>query len=154
MNSSEIAHPKADQLEPSALSIIHFNDVYDIQPGNSEPKAGAAYFKTLLDRYRMESTLTLFSGDVFAPSLLSSEYKGENMIKPLNSFKIDLACFGNHDLDYELEHVTQLIKKTNFPWLLSNVYDKRTERRLADGEEYKIIEKGGFKIGIFSLAEE
>lgn len=53
MNSSEIAHPKADQLEPSALSIIHFNDVYDIQPGNSEPKAGAAYFKTLLDRYRM-----------------------------------------------------------------------------------------------------
>lgn len=55
------------------------------------------------------------------------------MIKPLNSFGIDLACFGNHDLDYSLDHVKYLIGKTNFPWLLSNVYDTRTKRRLAEG---------------------
>ena len=55
------------------------------------------------------------------------------MIKPLNSFGIDLACFGNHDLDFQIEHVIKLVKQTNFPWLLSNVYDKRTERRLAEG---------------------
>ena len=117
-----------------SLSILHFNDVYDIQPGNKEPKGGAAYFKAMLDKYRLNSTVTLFSGDAFAPALLSSEYEGENMIKPLNSFKIDVACFGNHDLDYELDHVVKLIGKTNFPWLLSNVYDKRTSRRLAEGE--------------------
>lgn len=61
------------------------------------------------------------------------------MITPLNSFKIDLACVGNHDLDYELEHVKHLKSLTNFPWLLSNVHDKRTGTRLADSEEYKII---------------
>lgn len=55
------------------------------------------------------------------------------MIKPLNEFGIDLACFGNHDLDYELEHVMKLVSKTNFKWLLSNVYDVRTHRRLAEG---------------------
>lgn len=76
------------------------------------------------------------------------------MIKPLNAFGIDLACFGNHDLDYELEHVAKLIKMTNFPWLLSNVYDRRTGKRLADGEEYKILTVNGIKIGIFSLAEK
>lgn len=32
------------------FTIFHFNDVYDIQPEKKEPKAGAAYFKTLLDR--------------------------------------------------------------------------------------------------------
>ena len=26
------------------LSIIHFNDIYDIQPHLKEPKGGAAYF--------------------------------------------------------------------------------------------------------------
>jgi hypothetical protein len=41
---------------------------------------------------------------------------------------------------------------TNFPWLLSNVFDKRTERRLADALEFKVIDKNGIKIGFFSLA--
>ena len=76
------------------------------------------------------------------------------MIKPLNSFGIDLACFGNHDLDYELQHVTELVSKTNFKWLLSNVYDVRTHRRLAEGGQFEIIVRNGVKIGIFSLAEK
>jgi 5'-nucleotidase len=53
------------------------------------------------------------------------------MVKPLQAFGIDLACYGNHDLDYQLEHVMDMTKRTGFPWLLSNVYDKRTQRRLA-----------------------
>jgi 5'-nucleotidase len=55
------------------------------------------------------------------------------MVKPLQSFGIDLACYGNHDLDYELEHVMDMTKRTGFPWLLTNIYDKRTGRTLADG---------------------
>lgn len=76
------------------------------------------------------------------------------MVKPLQAFGIDLACYGNHDLDYELEHVMDMVKRTGFPWLLSNVYDRRTQRRLADGLEYQILNKNGLKIGVFSLAEE
>ena len=55
------------------------------------------------------------------------------MVKPLNAFGIDLACYGNHDFDYELEHVLEkLTGKTNFPWLLSNIYNKNTGRRLGE----------------------
>ena len=43
---------KQEDQEECKLSILHFNDVYDIQPGNKEPKAGAAFFKSLIDRYR------------------------------------------------------------------------------------------------------
>lgn len=75
------------------------------------------------------------------------------MVKPLQAFGIDLACFGNHDLDFELEHVMDMIKRTGFPWLLSNVYDRRTQRRLAEGLEYFIFNKNGIRIGVFSLAE-
>jgi 5'-nucleotidase len=76
------------------------------------------------------------------------------MVKPLQAFGIDLACYGNHDLDFELEHVMDMTKRTGFPWLLSNVYDKRTQRRLAEGLESFILHKNGLKIGVFSLAEE
>ena len=59
-------------MKNETFSVLHFNDVYDLQPEQNEPKAGAAYFKALLDRYRKQNTLTLFSGDVFAPSVLSA----------------------------------------------------------------------------------
>lgn len=63
---------QAEQEE--LLTIFHFNDVYNIQPGQVEPKGGAAYFNTLLHREKQKYKhhLTLFSGDAFSPSLLST----------------------------------------------------------------------------------
>ena len=31
-------------IKGDTLSIIHFNDIYDLQPHLKEPKGGAAYF--------------------------------------------------------------------------------------------------------------
>ena len=54
------------------LTILHFNDVYNVEPQKLEPAGGAArmahYVKTLHD----ENPLVLFSGDALNPSL--SEY--------------------------------------------------------------------------------
>lgn len=83
------------------IRVIHFNDVYDIDPGEKDPIGGVARFKTAVDAHRNDKTLTLFSGDVFSPSLLSQTYKGEQMVVPINSLNIDVACLGNHDLDFE-----------------------------------------------------
>ena len=54
------------------------------------------------------------------------------MIKPLNSFKIDVACLGNHDLDYDYDYVMELKNLTNFPWLLTNIFDKKTDKIFAE----------------------
>jgi 2',3'-cyclic-nucleotide 2'-phosphodiesterase (5'-nucleotidase family) len=58
------------------LTIFHFNDVYNVQPYSKEPKAGAAYFNSLLQREKKkyQQVLTLFSGDAFSPSLISTEF--------------------------------------------------------------------------------
>lgn len=63
------------------LRILHFNDVYDIQPDTREPVGGFARFRTVLERYNEKvgggsTTLTLFSGDAFNPSLESIFTKG------------------------------------------------------------------------------
>ena len=53
------------------LNIIHFNDVYNIEENEKEPKAGAARFVTLLEHLKQSSqnpTLILFSGDAISPS--------------------------------------------------------------------------------------
>ena len=48
------------------------------------------------------------------------------MVFPMNEFKVDVACLGNHDFDYPLDVVKDLFGKTNIPWMLSNVYDADT----------------------------
>ena len=65
------------------LRILHYNDVYHVEPGSREPMGGLARFKTLCsyyqndDQFKGQSELmTFFSGDAFNPSLESSITKG------------------------------------------------------------------------------
>ena len=57
-----------DSRRRDALTILHFNDVYNIEGREKEPVGGAARFKTCLDKYRYLNPLTLFSGDALSPS--------------------------------------------------------------------------------------
>ena len=51
------------------LTILHFNDVYNLDEGQAEPVGGVARFKTALESFASEDPLILFSGDLFQPSL-------------------------------------------------------------------------------------
>ena len=53
----------------NVLTILHFNDVYNIEEKTNEPVGGIARFKTALDSFANLNPLILFSGDLFEPSL-------------------------------------------------------------------------------------
>merc|ERR1712007_368997 len=142
------------------MTILHFNDVYNVDPGKTEPVGGVARFVTKVRQLRAESlvrgepeAVTLFSGDVFNPSLTSTVTKGKHMVSALNAIGIQIACFGNHDFDFGVDKLIKLAADTNFPWLMSNVVDKGTGRPLADGEVTRTMDFGGRKIGVIGLVE-
>lgn len=55
---------------PTILSILHFNDVYNIDSNtNVEPIGGAARFCTAIKSLAHLDPLVLFSGDAFSPSM-------------------------------------------------------------------------------------
>lgn len=56
------------QASKDSLTILHFNDVYNIEGRDREPVGGAARFKTCLDKFSYLRPLTLFSGDALSPS--------------------------------------------------------------------------------------
>ncbi len=68
------------------LKLVHFNDVYNVDPNNIEPKAGAARFLTAVDYVKNEQPcMVLFSGDCFSPS--SRKTLNQSLIKMfLNTF--------------------------------------------------------------------
>jgi 5'-nucleotidase len=74
----------AGEASPPDFRILHYNDVYHLDPSSAEPVGGVARFVTLCREYRdgerfqgQPKLVTLFSGDVFNPSLESSITKGK-----------------------------------------------------------------------------
>lgn len=69
---------------PPDLRLLHYNDVYHLDPSSAEPVGGFPRFITLCKEYQQgkqyegqPKALTLFSGDVFNPSLESTVTKGQ-----------------------------------------------------------------------------
>lgn len=67
------------------LTIIHFNDIYNVESNSSrEPIGGAARFLTAIKSFKHLNPLILFSGDAFSPSMRKSNdsIPNRNKIKP------------------------------------------------------------------------
>lgn len=148
------ASRKDTGVEPD-LTIIHFNDVYDIFPSESEPVGGAARFAKLVkDQCQGECRpLILFSGDCLNPSTLSAFTKGEHMVPIMNTIGVDVAALGNHDFDFGIQELEKRMAEFEFPWIISNVLDSRTKKPLAGAEESVELEYNGMKLGIIGLVE-
>lgn len=83
---------RAEAGSPPDLRILHYNDVYHVDPASAEPIGGLARFITLCkeyqegDRFRdLPKLLTFFSGDAFNPSLESTVTKGTVTCSPLGA---------------------------------------------------------------------
>ncbi|XP_030369481.1 uncharacterized protein LOC115620395 isoform X2 [Scaptodrosophila lebanonensis] len=145
---------KMTEGEDKPLTILHYNDVYNIESMNEhEPVGGAARFATAMKSYAHLNPLVLFSGDAFSPSMLSTFTQGEQMVPVLNHVGTDCAVFGNHDFDHGLDVLVNLIKKTDFPWLMSNVVDNETGRPLGGGKISHFILHNQISIGLIGLVE-
>ncbi|KAK1989907.1 5'-nucleotidase domain-containing protein [Colletotrichum falcatum] len=149
--------------EPVALRILHLNDVYHLESSSAEPVGGVARFVTAVNEYRSHERfegqpelVTLFSGDVFNPSLESSVTKGEHMVPILNKIGIDCSCVGNHDFDFGVKQFEALTAKCNFPWLLANVLDPALSENVPLGNAkhtHMLTASNGIKIGLVGLGE-
>ncbi|EHA48001.1 flagellar associated protein [Pyricularia oryzae 70-15] len=152
-----------DTSSPPDLRILHYNDVYHLDPSSAEPVGGAARFLTLVKEYQsgqefqgQPELLTFFSGDVFNPSLESSITKGSHMVPILNSIGTACTCVGNHDLDFGVNQFEYLARKCNFPWLLANVLDPALGEDVPIGHAKKthiMTASNGIKVGLIGLAE-
>ncbi|KAM7216589.1 Metallo-dependent phosphatase-like protein [Rhypophila decipiens] len=169
-NSTPTAEPVTtfssgrDSSSPPDLRLLHFNDVYHLDPSSAEPVGGAARFMTLIKSYQSSNPeytsqpelITLFSGDAFNPSLESSITKGSHMVPILNKIGTNAAAVGNHDLDFGVRQFRHLTGKCSFPWLLANVLDPALGEDIPLGNAQRthiLTSSNGIKIGLIGLGE-
>ncbi len=149
------------EKELEKLVILHTNDMHshiDPFPAN-DPKfpgqGGMAKRAQLVQSIRdaEEHVLLLDSGDIFQGTPYFNVYGGEVELKAMSAMHYDVSTLGNHDFDNGLEGFKKMLPFASFPFVNSN-YDFSDTILNKDISKYKIIKKGGIKIGIFGLGVE
>lgn len=143
------------------ITILHTNDTHShIDPfPASDPRnanrGGVARRATLIQKVRQENpnTLLLDAGDIFQGTPYFNFFGGELEFKLMSMLGYDASTLGNHDFDNGIDGLFAQWPHAKFDFVISN-YD--FSNTLLDGhtKPYKLIEKGGIKIGIFGLGIE
>jgi 2',3'-cyclic-nucleotide 2'-phosphodiesterase (5'-nucleotidase family) len=102
-------------------------------------------------------TLFVGSGDDLGSSVMSSVFKGEHMVEAFNAAGLNANTVGNHEFDYGPDNFLAQVRISRFPWVTSNVLDRRTGQPF--GAEvgvrpYVILDANGVRVGITGVAWE
>lgn len=142
-------------LQSQNLIILHTNDTHSrIEPvpetDKYNPDLGgvvrrAAYVEKV--RNENDNVLLFDAGDFLQGTPYFNLFKGEVEIEAMNLLKYDAVTLGNHEFDYGMDVLIDIVKKAKFPIVCTNYDFSDTE--IADIiKPYHIIYKEGVKIGI------
>jgi hypothetical protein len=102
--------------------------------------AGVKAMKTALEQEY--DVLLVDDGDHYQGEAAGTLTSGEAILTVMNSMGYDVAIPGNHDFDYGVDHLLELVSKANFPYICCNFF--------RDGIQvftsYLVKEIGGRKI--------
>lgn len=142
-------------IEAQELVILHTNDTHSrIEPLPETDKfrpnmGGVVRRAAFVDKVRSENENVLLfdAGDFLQGTPYFNLFKGEVEVEAMNLLKYDAVTLGNHEFDYGMDVLEDIVKRATFP-IVSTNYDF-SETPIADYiKPYLIINKGGVKIGI------
>lgn len=147
--------------ETKKITILHTNDVHShIDPFPADhPRnpnmGGAARRAALIESIRKEEehVLLLDAGDIFQGTPYFNYYGGELEFKLMSMMQYDVATMGNHDFDNGIDGFYAQLPHAKFDFVSAN-YDFKNTVLNEIVKPYKIINKGGIKIGVFGLGIE
>lgn len=143
---------QASAQAPITLTFMHFNDTYQLGAVDGGKAGGMDRIAYVIKQIRAQDpeAQLLFAGDLISPSMESSIFKGAQMIEGMNALGIDAATLGNHEFDYGTPVLQERLAQSQFPWIVSNVYQANFSRlpRL----EFTLIKRvRGIDVGYFGL---
>lgn len=116
---------------PAALTILHFNDVYEIDAVEGGHSGGLARVAALRAQLARSSApvMTTLGGDYLSPSAIGTAridgqpLAGRQMVDVLNAVGVGWATFGNHEFDVPEAAFHERMREQKFALISSNVTD-------------------------------
>ena len=113
------------------LTVLHFNDIYEITPVEGGRSGGLARVAALRQRLAdsVGPVLTTLGGDLYSPSALGTarvngeRLAGKQMVAVLNATGLDWTTLGNHEFDIGENAFRARVAESRFKYVASNVTD-------------------------------
>lgn len=139
--------------QPTKIVILHTNDTHSqVEPLDGSDEGGYARRLGLINQIRSEekNVILVDAGDFFQGTPYFNFYNGRVETRALKMMDYDAITFGNHEFDNGMDTLAAVLSEVKLPMIISNYDIENTPlRKLA--KPYKIMRKGGVKIGIFGL---
>ena len=118
---------------------------------NEESKSGSlTQIATAVKKYRTDNTIIVDVGDTIQDNYSEMFFKDKihPMMLAMNEIGYDIWAIGNHEFNYGVESLKNIMKQSTSKVLIGNLYNP-------DGtsfaDSYIVIEKDGVKIGVIGM---
>lgn len=148
--AADVTMPEAKSERTDDVYIFYTSDVHC----GVDENITFAGLKALVDETKAEhpDTLLVDCGDFLQGGSLGSLTRGEAVIELMNKMEYDVVALGNHDFDYGIPRLKELIGKAEFPVVSANItYTGSGTNQFADLPGYVIKEAGGTKIAFIGI---
>lgn len=133
------------------IVILFTNDVHGALCDNIGYSGLAAYKKSVLKR--TPNVVTVDCGDALQGTYQTAISSGELAVEAMNIVGYDYAVFGNHEFDYGMERLFELVQKSNAQYLCCNVtYSGSGKTPLEYAKPYAIRDFGYAKVGFVGVS--
>ena len=140
------------------IAVIYTNDIHTYinnrKPSDEKKAKNLSY--SVLSALKEDiasqgkEVILVDAGDHIQGTAYGDMDKGATIIQIMNETGYDLATLGNHEFDYGISRILELINKADFPYISCSFYKTEDGRPVLPA--YKIIEKGGIKIAFIGIS--
>jgi 2',3'-cyclic-nucleotide 2'-phosphodiesterase (5'-nucleotidase family) len=99
-----------------------------------------------------DDSVVLSTGDNANGQAISSYFKGEPTAEAMRQMGYVASAFGNRELDWSREQFQKNVKTAGFPYLAANVQATDEGSRALGLQAFRVVERGGVKVGVVGLA--
>ncbi|MBF0410196.1 MAG: bifunctional metallophosphatase/5'-nucleotidase [Candidatus Riflebacteria bacterium] len=146
----------AEQTRQNTITILYTNDThshllpFDL-PDFGKDVGGILRRKKIIDEEKKKNPAVFVfdAGDMFQGTAFYSFFKGESDVAAFSHCGYDATTLGNHEFDNGIQNVIEQYSKSSFPMICANIMDKETNKPVF--AQYKIFERGGWKVGVTGI---
>ncbi len=136
--------------EQKDIVILFTNDVH-CAVSEHIGYAGLAAYQCYVEEQTPHVTLVDL-GDAVQGGVIGAVSRGEDIVEIMNAVGYDFAVLGNHEFDYGMDRLSQLIDMAEATYLSANlVYTGTGENLLADVKPYEIVRYGEIDVAYIGL---
>lgn len=154
--SSGYTHVNPSDKTYFYIAILSTNDIHGhFYPdqleidGYNYTQGGLDYLSkyiSILKNEFPERVLYIDGGDLLQGGTESTISNGEIMTESLNLLQCDATTFGEHEFDYSRTFLEDIVSKSKFPYLSSNIFDSKKQSTKAFGDNHLLSKVYTFNV--------